>query len=140
MLGAIVIMLTALSSDWRVKLEQRQRAQKLLDDMTPARIVTAGLFADYTAECSSFFREFEGTDHDLALASAHKQTFIKRVKTLFPMALSSPTCLRTGARATSLHVRRKPAQPSSSSKRRPSAHWSTKTEASLCGPQARGRQ
>ena len=83
MLSAIVVMLTDVASDWRVKLEQRKRAQKLLDDMTPARIVTAGLFADYTAECSSFFREFEKTDHDVALSSAHKHAFIKRLKTLF---------------------------------------------------------
>ena len=76
-------MLASLSADWRVSAEQRKRAQQLLDDMTPARIVTAGLFADYTAECSRFFRQFETTDHDVALSSAHKQAFLKRVKALF---------------------------------------------------------
>ena len=83
LLSAIVIMLASLSADWRVSAEQRKRAQQLLDDMTPARIVTAGLFADYTAECSRFFRQFETTDHDVALSSAHKQAFLKRVKALF---------------------------------------------------------
>ena len=46
LLSAIVITLATAASDWRLKPEQRKRAQQLIDDMAPARIVTAGLFAD----------------------------------------------------------------------------------------------
>ena len=59
MLSAIVILLVVVAGDSRLASDQRGRAQALLDHMTPRRITTAGLFADYTAECSRLFRRFE---------------------------------------------------------------------------------
>ena len=47
LLSAIVSLRTTVAADKRLKTDQRARAQRLIDDMTPARIVTAGLFADY---------------------------------------------------------------------------------------------
>ena len=58
MLSAIVILLVVVVGDSRLASDQRGRAQALLDHMTPRRITTAGLFADYTAECSRMFRRF----------------------------------------------------------------------------------
>ena len=83
LLAAIVILLAVVASDDRLKPEQRVRAQKLLDEMTPGRITTAGLFADYMAESSIFFRHYEKTDHDIALSFSHKTHFLKRIKVLF---------------------------------------------------------
>ena len=83
LLSAITILLVTVAADRRLKPEQRLRAQTLIDDMTPARIVTAGLFADYMAECTRFFRHFEKTDHDIALSRDQKHQFKKRLRTLF---------------------------------------------------------
>ena len=83
LLSAIVILLVTVAADRRLKNAQRSRAQTLIDDMTPARIMTAGLFADYMAECSSFFRQYEKTDHDIALSYGQKHRFLKRLKVLF---------------------------------------------------------
>ena len=83
MLAAIVVVLVTVAADWRSKCEQRARAQKLLDDMTPTRIVAAGLFADYMAECSVFFRQYEQTHHDIALSYSQKHDFRRRMKVLF---------------------------------------------------------
>ena len=83
LLAAIVILLVTVAADKRLKSAQRERASRLIDDMTPARIVTAGLFADYMAECTSFFRHFEKTHHDVALSLSQKDTFLKRMKTPF---------------------------------------------------------
>ena len=83
MLAAIVVVLVTVAADCRLKSDQRARAQKLLDDMTPARIVTAGLFADYMAETSAFFRQYEKTHHDIALSYSEKHAFVKRMKVLF---------------------------------------------------------
>ena len=83
LLSAIVVLLATLAGDSRNKPEQRSRAQALIDDMTPARIMTAGLFADYMAECSLFFRLYEKTDHDISRSYAEKRNFLKRMKVLF---------------------------------------------------------
>ena len=83
LLAAIVVLLVTVAADRRLKTDQRDRAQKLIDDMTPARIVTAGLFADYMAECSVFFRQYEKTHHDVALSYSQKHAFVKRMKVLF---------------------------------------------------------
>ena len=50
--------------------------------MTPTLIVAAGLFAEYVAECSLFFRQYETTDHDIALSYSQKRDFVRRMKTL----------------------------------------------------------
>ena len=47
---AIAILLAVIAGDSRTKVEVRARANKLLSQMTPKHIVTAGLFADYCAE------------------------------------------------------------------------------------------
>ena len=83
MLAAIVILLMTVAADPRVKSDQRARAQRLIDDMTPARIVAAGLSADYMAECTVFFRQYEKTHHDIALSYSQKHDFLKRMKVLF---------------------------------------------------------
>ena len=81
LLAAIVV--ATVAADRRLKQAQRDRAATLIDDMTPARIVTAGLFADYMAECSMFFRQFEKTDHDIARSYSEKRELLKRLKVLF---------------------------------------------------------
>ena len=72
LLSSIVILLATMAGDRRLPETSRSRAQTLIDDMTPARIMTAGMFADYMAECSSFFRQCEKTDHDVAKSYSQK--------------------------------------------------------------------
>ena len=83
LLAAITILLATVAADYRLQPAQRLRAQELLDAMTPGRIVAAGLFADYMAECSQFFRQYEKTRHDIAKSYSQKKRFMKRLETLF---------------------------------------------------------
>ena len=83
MLSAIVILLVVVAGDSRLASDQRGRAQALLDHMTPRRITTAGLFADYTAECSRMFRRFENTNHDIAKSFGEKKYWLDRLTVLF---------------------------------------------------------
>ena len=52
---AICILLASIAGDVREKSAKRERADALLEGMTPEFLVTAGLTADYTAECMDFF-------------------------------------------------------------------------------------
>ncbi len=83
MLSAIAIVLVTMASDTRVLSATRKRAQKLLDQMTPKQIMTAGLFADYTAETIRFVRHFDTKTHDIALTHSEKLLFLNRLRVLF---------------------------------------------------------
>jgi hypothetical protein len=51
--------------------------------MTPEFIVTAGLTADYNAECIDFLRILDQADHDPARTRAQKLAFQERMRKLF---------------------------------------------------------
>ena len=83
---AIAILLAVLAGDTRMKVDIRARANKLLSQMTPKHIVTAGLFADYCAETLRFTRLFDVNDHDIATLSRSKAVFLRRMHVLFSEA------------------------------------------------------
>jgi len=83
MLSSIALLLTTVVADSRFGGSTRKRAQALLDAMTPKHIVTAGLFADYTAETLRFVRLFDCDQHDIATTLTQKNRFLKRLRILF---------------------------------------------------------
>jgi hypothetical protein len=83
LLIAVCMLLAAIASDARETHSRRTRAEEALDSMTPEFIVTAGLTADYTAECIDFLRMVDDADHDPARTRAQKFTFQERMRKLF---------------------------------------------------------
>ena len=86
LLSAIALLPIAIAADARLDGAVQRRAQRLLDLMTPRHIVTAGLFADYTAETLRFVRRFDVDDHDLAGTLNQKRHFLQRMRLLFKQA------------------------------------------------------
>ena len=82
MLAALVLLLIGVVCDERLDGEQRRRAQRQLDDLTPSRITAAGLFSDYTAVVTQFVRIFDA-DYDIARVFRAKVKFLRRMRLLF---------------------------------------------------------
>jgi hypothetical protein len=82
MLTSLTLLLIGVACDWRADSDMRKRAQKQLDALTPCRITSAGLFADYTAMSISFVRLFDA-DYDIACVNREKLNFLRRMKLLF---------------------------------------------------------
>ena len=78
MLSAIVIVLIALAGDARKNKDVRQRAERLLARMDSTHVVTAGLFADYTAEAARFVRTFDDHRHDIARTYTEMHAFLHK--------------------------------------------------------------
>ena len=72
------MLLAAIAGDAREKRSRHERAEEALDSMTPDFLVTAGLTADYTAECIDFLRIFDQEDHDPGRSRAQKVAFQQR--------------------------------------------------------------
>ena len=51
--------------------------------MNAKHVVTAGLFADFTAEAARFVRSFDDHKHDIANTYSEKQAFLDRLRALF---------------------------------------------------------
>ena len=83
LLIAVCMLLAAIAGDAREKRPRRERAEEALESMTPEFLVTAGLTADYTAECIDFLRIFDVEDHDPGRTRAQKVAFHQRMTKLF---------------------------------------------------------
>lgn len=86
MLAPIMIMLGVKAADPRSTPAEKQRSLKLLRQITPEFVLTAGLSTDFNAEVLRFLRLFDHEDPDPAQMRWATQLFTQRLKALFTEA------------------------------------------------------
>lgn len=87
LLVPIALLLAVQSQDSRLTASFRQNCQTMLQRLTPAFLVNAGLASDYSSEMLRFLREFDKADHDPAKTLRQKRLFFER------QGLQSQPCL-----------------------------------------------
>jgi len=86
LIRAIAMLLAQVAADPRNDFGMRQRADNILQSMTPSELFTAGITADYAAETLDFVRRFDVDDHDPAVTPREVRHFIRRMRLLFSEA------------------------------------------------------
>jgi len=83
LINALALLLAMTASDTRKDKPTRNRAEKMLESMTPESIVIAGLTADYMAEMLDFVRHFDRANVDPATIIPERDAFVRRMRALF---------------------------------------------------------
>ena len=86
LIRAIAMLLAQVAADPRNDFGMRQRADNILQSMTPSELFTAGITADYAAETLDFVQRFDVDDHDPAVTPREVRHFIRRMRLLFSEA------------------------------------------------------